>query len=119
MEPGRDWRKWLTAGELGEGSGAGACGCRGVGRGFLVVPRAMAAAGLAAGAAAEVIFAGEDEEGAIHIVVAALDEGLVRVGGGLRHGVPLPEGIVAGGAGARKAGRRADFDLVEDRAGEM
>lgn len=82
------------------------------------IPGAMTACGLAAGAAAEVVFAGEDEVGAIHVVVAALDEGLVWIGGGFRHGGCLPEALVAGGAGVRKAGWLVEWRLLEDGVGE-
>lgn len=74
----------------------------GLGRLF-VIPGAVAALGLAAGAPAEVVFAGEDEVGAVHVIVPAFDERLGRAGGGFRHGGCLPELIVAGEGGLPEA----------------
>ena len=74
---------------------------------------------MAAGAALEVIFTGEDEIWPVHVIVATLNEGLGWIGGWFRHGDCYPAWIVAGEAGLRKAGWWWDFGRAEDWAGGM
>jgi len=82
----------------------------------------VAAAGLAAVAAAQVILPGEDQPGAIHVVIAALDGALggrLGLGRRVRHAVLLAASILEEAAGMREAGIPAELGLVKVRRPEM